>query len=81
MLLKNNIISYTIRSNKTILNVSCKFWNKREEVKESIKEYKDLLDKEQKPLKCYDAYEYYVSKNYKYIANKMYFERFFYNMI
>jgi hypothetical protein len=81
MLLKNNIISYTMRSNKTILSVSCKFWNKSEEVKESIKEYKYLLDKEQNPLKCYDAYEYYVSKNYKYIANKMYFERFFYNMI
>ena len=81
MLLKNNIISYFMRSNKTILSVSCKFWNKSEEVKESIKEYKELLDKEQNPLKCYDAYEYYVSKNYKYIANKMYFERFFYNMI
>ena len=37
MLLKNNIISYTMRSNKTILSVSCKFWNKSEEVKESIK--------------------------------------------
>lgn len=75
-MIKHGILNYKMKSSKTIMNISCKLWNKKQEVFDSIKGYRNENNCENG--KCYDAYEYYASLNYKYIANKGYFERLFY---
>ena len=78
-MIKHGIINYKMKNSKTIMNVSCKLWKKKQEVIDSIKLYSEKNDIT--TIKCYDAYEYYASLNKKYVANKGYFERIFYNII
>lgn len=56
---------------KKFFILKCKYWNKLIDVKNFIIDYKNNNE----ICTCYDAYEYYSnSKEYKYIANKYYFE-------
>ncbi len=79
MMLKNGILPYKMKNSNSISNISCKLWNKRDEVFNSITEYRASMS-DKSSIKCYDAYKYYVSNDYKYVANKMYFERYFYSI-
>jgi len=78
MLLKHGILPYKMKNTKTIGGVSCLVWKKKRDVMKSIDEYRESID-DKSIINCYDAYEFYVSGDPKYVANKTYFERFFYN--
>ena len=78
-MIKHGIINYKMKNSKTIINISCKLWNKKQEVFDAIEFYRK--ENNSITIKCYDAYEYYTSLNKKYVANKGYFERIFYNII
>jgi hypothetical protein len=78
MLLKHGILPYKMKNTKTISGISCLLWKKKDEVVKSIMSYNASKD-DNIDLNCYDAYEFYVSGEPKYVANKTYFERIFYN--
>jgi hypothetical protein len=73
-----------IVEDKYVLNVSCSFWNKTEEINKSLNYIKEQITKEsQLALISFDeAYNYYYKycnlNNYKFIVSKRYFEKYLY---
>jgi len=69
---------------KYVLNVSCSFWNKNEEINKSFNYIKEQIKKEIKlGLISFDeAYNYYYKycnvNNHKFIVSKRYFEKYLY---
>lgn len=69
---------------KYVLNVSCSFWNKNEEIDKSFNYIKEIIKKESKlGLISFDeAYNYYYKycnlNNHKFIVSKRYFEKYLY---
>ena len=78
VMVRHGLVSFKMKNSKTISGASCVAWDKRGEVMKDIVAYRASV---QSPAgaKCYDAYEFYVAQEHKYVANKGYFERYFYN--
>ena len=91
-ILKHSLLPYTYNNdNKTIMNIYTLLWNKRKEVENTIKEYiiENLDNNEQldtnivdnEKIHCYESYKRYIEKDYKYVANKRYYEKLYFNII
>lgn len=91
-ILKHSLLPYTYNNNnKTIMNIYTLLWNKRNEVESTIKEYiienldnneqlyNNIVDNEK--IHCYESYKRYIEKDYKYVANKRYYEKLYFNII
>jgi hypothetical protein len=59
---------------KKYINLKCNYWNKNNEIIEFIKK------EDKQDISLYDLYEKYTKANYKYIANKLYFEYIYENV-
>ena len=64
-----------------MVHTSCKIWNKKQDIIQSLKKYKDtypdqdvLSSTDEIPIN--ELYQFYCKKKTKFIASKRYFERF-----
>jgi len=71
-----------IEDDKYILNSKCKLWDKKKDIIEFLKNYKQIaphveIYSEEVPIN--EMYQIYCSSKNKYIASKRYFEKFIKN--
>jgi hypothetical protein len=78
-LIKHYYPEINIEDNKYIYQLTCKLWDKRKDIIDSLKKYKTLapqVDIYSEEIPINEIYQIYCGSKYKFIASKKYFEKF-----
>ena len=78
-LIKHYYPEINIEDNKYIYQLTCKLWDKRKDIIDSLKKYKTLapqVDLYSEEIPINEIYQIYCGSKYKFIASKKYFEKF-----
>jgi hypothetical protein len=76
-LIKHFYPDILIEDNKYVLYVKCKLWDKKKEIIDSLKKYKELTKlHEEMDIPVNEVYQLYSQSKNKFIASKQYFEKF-----
>ena len=78
-LIKHYYADIFIEDDKYLLNICCKLWKKKEDIKSSIRKYKLLNEENEKyptEISINDLYQIYCGHKNKFTVSKRYFETF-----
>lgn len=78
-LIKHYYPDITIEENKYIYQIKCKLWDKRKDIVDSLKKYKQMaphVDLYTEEIPINEIYQIYSASKNKFIASKKYFEKF-----
>jgi len=78
-LIKHYYPDITIEENKYIYQIKCKLWDKRKDIVDSLKKYKQMapdVDLYTEEIPINEIYQLYSASKNKFIASKKYFEKF-----